>query len=287
MAIRKILVPIRGDGKGEGVLDHAVALGQRFNAHILAVHCRPRPEDLLPFGAVMPGFLREQILSSADSVSDAEEARLRHLFQDYCAQRGISSCDGSPAPDDRITITWREEQGKQPTVIGRLGRLVDLIATAQPERESRLGANTLEAAMLNTGRPVLMCPPRPVSSVGERVAVAWSGSKESARAVWDAIPLLKHAKVIRIINGDTGRQPSIPPEELAAYLADHRIAAPIERFKSDPDEVGQALLRMAHELDADLLVMGAYGQSRGRELVLGGVTQFIVDSSDLPVLMAH
>lgn len=287
MPIRNILVPIRGDGKGEGVLDHAVELGERFNAHIVAVHCRPRPADMLPFGTVVPAFLRDQILSSADAVSDAEEARLRQLFRDYCAKRGITTCDGTPAPEKRLTITWREEAGKQPAVIGRLGRLADLIATAQPERESRLGANTLESAMLNTGRPVLMCPPKRVSSVGERITVAWSGSKESARAVWDAVPLLKAANEVCIVNAVTGRQPSIPPEELAVYLADHGITATVDRFKSDPDEVGHRLLRAAHMRGADLLVMGAYGQSRGRELVLGGVTEFIVDSSDLPVLMAH
>src|SRR5918994_36264 len=214
MPIRNILVPIRGDGTGEGVLDHAVALGQRFNAHIVTLHCRPQPQDMLPFGVVVPGFLREQIMASADTLADAEEARLRDLFNAYCARRGITLADGSPAPDDTLSISWRVEVGKQPTVVGRLGRLADIIATAQPERETMLGANTLESAMVNTGRPVLLCPPSPVARIGETIAVAWNGSREAARAVWSAVPLLQAARSVAVLAGATGDWIQVPPEEL-------------------------------------------------------------------------
>ncbi len=288
MTIRRILVPVRGDGKGEGVLDHAVCLGRRFDAHVDVVHCRPRPQDMLPFGVSVPAGMREDILASARNVADQEEQRVRDLFDAYCKKHDLTVVDAPPWPEDRVTLSWREESGKQAAVVSLHGRLADLIAVAQPDRERNLGLNTLEAALLETGKPVLLCPPLPVETCGRHVAVAWNGSSEAALAVTMGLPVLAAAESVTIValSGEAPRMP-LGPEDLKDYLASHHIAAAVATEKSKPTAVGQALLKIAHARGADLLLMGAYGQSRRRELVLGGVTQHIIDHSDMPVLLTH
>jgi nucleotide-binding universal stress UspA family protein len=290
MTIRRILVPIRGDGKGEGVLNHAVSLARRFKAHVDVLHCRPRPEDMLPFGVSVPAMLRKDILASAGTVADQEERKVRDLFDAYCERNDLTLVDGPSGPADRLSLSWREELGKQAAVIAVHGRLADLIAVAQPDRERNLGLNTLEAALLETGKPVLLCPPRPVAAaetVGRHVAVAWNGSCEAARAVTIGLPVLAAAESVTIVALADGAQKPLGPEALKDYLASHGIAAGIETEKSKATAVGGALLKIARASGADLLLMGAYGQRRRRELVMGGVTQHIVEHADLPVLLTH
>jgi len=294
MTIRRILVPVRGDGKGEGVLDHAVSLARRFKAHVDVLHCRPRPEDMLPFGVSVPAMLRKNILASAGTVADQEERKVRDLFDAYCERNGLTPVDGPPGleegAEDRLSLSWREESGKQAAVIAVHGRLADLIAVAQPDRERNLGLNTLEAALLETGKPVLLCPPRagkPVETCGSHIAVAWNGSAEAARAVTIGLPLLAAAERVTIVALSDGAQKPLGPEALEDYLASHGIAAGVETEKTKATAVGGALMMIAHGCGGDLLLMGAYGQSRRRELVMGGVTQHIIDRADLPVLLTH
>ena len=288
MTIRQILVPVRGDGKGEGVLDHAICLARRFDAHIDVVHCRPRPEDMLPYGVSVPAAMRQNILDSARGLADQEESRVREIFDAYCEKHGLSVVDAPPWPEDRLSLSWREVAGKQASVVALHGRLADLIAVAQPDRARNLGLNTLEAALLETGKPVLLCPAQPVQSCGHHVAVAWNGSSEAALAVTMGLSVLAAAETVTILSlSDAAARQPLGPEALKDYLASHHIAATVQSEKSKASAVGQALLKLAHASGADVLLMGAYGQSRRRELVMGGVTQHVIDHADMPVLLTH
>jgi nucleotide-binding universal stress UspA family protein len=288
MTIRTILVPIRGDGRGESVLDHALALGRRFNAHLAVVHCRSRPEDMLPFGVFVPTSFRRQITSSATALADDEESRIRALFKDYCSRHDLAITENNlAAPRDRPSASWSEATGKQAAVVAVRGRLADVIVVAQPDRDRNLGVNTLEAALLQTGRLVLLGPDAPVASLGRHVAIGWNGSSEAALAVTAALPILLAADQVTVLAAMTGRKPDLGPEELQAYLASHDCRAEIRSFEARATEVGQGLLGAAKAAAADLLLIGAYGQTRRRDLVMGGVTQHIVDHVDLPVPMIH
>lgn len=286
MTVRTILVPIRGDGKGEGVLDHALNLARRHQAHLEVLHCRPRPDDMIPFGVFVPARLRKEIVSSAGTLANEEESKVRDLFDRYCSDHDIPEIDAAPWPRDRVSATWREETGKQAKVIGVRGRLADLIAVAKPDHAQNLGLNTLEAALLETGKLVLMCPPQPVGSVGARIAIAWNGSGEAARAVTAALPMLQKADSVVLLSGQGADLP-VSAEEAKDYLAVHDITAGLRHFSAAPAAVGQALLANAKESGADSLLMGAYGQSRRRELVMGGVTQYVLDHADIPILLMH
>ncbi len=288
MTLKTILVPVRGDGLGEGVLNHALALGQRFDAHLDVVHCRPKPEDLLPFGVFVPSALKKEITASAGSLANEEEQRVKTLFEDYCKRHQLVVVAERPWPAEQMSVSWREETGKQATIVGVLGRLADVVAVAQPDYSRNLGLNTLEAALLETGRPVLLCPDKPLTGpLGAHIAVAWNGTTESARAIAATLPILAAAETVTLLSVTTGSKESLAPAAIQDYLSDHGITAAARSQSARGTEVGQSLLRTAKETGADLLLMGAYGQSRRRELVMGGVTQHVIDDSDLPVLLCH
>lgn len=286
MAIRRILVPIRNDGKGENVLDHARALAGK-SGHIEAVHCRPAPEDLIPFGVSVPAILREQISKSGDDLANAEEAQITTQFEDYAKANKLTVVDiGKPHPKNTLSATWRIERGKQANMVSARGRLADVVAVAKPDRDRAVGRNTLEAALVNSGSLVMMCPPvSPPDKIGGHIALAWNGSREAARAVSLAMPLLVGAETVSAMTIE-GDQLELTGAHLLNFLADHDIKAVHTEINS-AGNVGKALLEGAESLGADCLLMGAYGSSRGREMVFGGATQYVVDHANMPVLMAH
>ena len=287
MTIASILVPIRGDGKGEHVLEHAMAVAARTGAHIDAVHCRPRAQDFLPFGVAVPAFMREQIAGSVDEATSQEEAHLHRLFDAFVARHRIAVIEPEARPlPGRPSIAWHRETGRQADILARRGRLADLVTLAQPDRQRNLGANSLHAALMETGRPVLMCPgAAPAADFARRIAVAWNGAREAARAVAGALPLLALAEQVTVITaGGAAEGPAA--EALLRYLAMHGVAARAHSV-ADGGEVGADLLAGAAAAEADLLVMGGYGHSRGRETLLGGASQHVVDHAALPVLLAH
>lgn len=287
MTVRTILVPLRGDGRGEGVLDHALSFARRYSAHIDAVHCRPRPEDLLPFGVSVPAILKKDILASAGTLADEEERKLKDLFDAYVARHRLTVVEAPPWPSDRVSVSWRERTGKQAAIVGVYGRLADVTAVAQPERQRNLGLNTLEAALLETGRLVLMCPPASPAATGAHVALGWNGSTEISRAITAALPILASADAVTLLAASDGQTGPLAPEDGQAYLASHGIACDVQTMTVRATATGQALLDGAEKAGADVLLMGAYGQSRRRELVLGGVTQHVIDHAEIPVLLMH
>lgn len=284
--VKKILVPVRGDGKGDNVLAHAAALAHRHSAHIEVVHCRPRPEDLMPYGIAIPEFLKKQMLKQSYEVSDQEEAGLRGEIEVLATQLQL---DPSAASIGKAaTVSFVEERGRQVEVIKRRGRLADLIAVAKPDRDRNLGFNTLKAALFNSGRPVLMCPPRAEQpkSLGARVALAWNGSAESARALSQCMGVLRRADTVSILTNGDDAGSGTSAEDLVGYLHLHGISASVERFSAER-RIGRELLARSAALGSDMLLMGAYGDSHERETVFGGNTQTVVDTATLPVLFNH
>ena len=286
MSVAKILVPIRGDGKGENVLAHAAAVARLHSSHIEAVHCRAQPKDLIPYGVVVPRALREQIAAQAVELANAEEANLQTQFREILGRLGVDLIESGTPPRDRPSASWCEEQGKQMDVIKSHGRLADLVAVAKPDRDRNLGINTLKAALFNTGRPVMVCPPEAPKSLGKRIAIAWNGSTEASRAVALALPLIQLADEVIVLDGGAADH-GASGEELLRYLAIRGVNAKREPIQAH-DNPGAAILAAAAGVArADLLVMGAYSRSREYETVFGGATQHVIDHTTIPVVMVH
>ena len=196
-----------------------------------------------------------------------------------------------------INADWRgfylREMGKAVA----LARVSDLIILGQQERgeeELHIAEHHPTRFLMGAGRPVLMLPnvDSQESARFDTAMVAWNGSREAARALADALPLLKTAKSVTVFSIESAAarewgQAELPDVDVAAYLSRHGINADVVRNLLDQVDVGEWLLSRATDLNADLLVMGAYGHSRLGELVLGGVTRTILREAFLPVLLSH
>lgn len=289
MGIREIIVPVRGDGKGETLLSNAINLAQRFSAHIEVVHCRPQPQDLLSFDIRIPAGLRSQIEQSASGAADADEAYLRGLFDQYASRHGLELCETRPWPDDRPTARWSEEVGKQPEIIEKVGHFVDMLVLARPDRKSGLGFKTLEAALIHSGRPVMLAPPHEVKqTIGRHILIGWYGATETARALSMLMPVLHQTDQITLLEVTGSGKDATTVDAAANHLKEHRLnAVPMRKQASGRIKVAQCLLDTANEVGADSLLIGAFGHSRRLEFVMGGVTQHIIENAGLPVFMTH
>ena len=283
--IRKLLVPVRGDDKGDNVFAHAAALARRFNAHVEVTHCRPRPQDLMPYGVPVPSFLKNQLQEQVAHLADLVESGLKGEFDALAKRFGLTLSD-RPLPD-QPTASWVEEEGRQVEVIKRHGRLADLVAVAQPDSNGMLGVNSLKAALFHTGRPALMCPETDSvpDDLGGHIAIAWNGSTEAARAVALAKGLIEDAQSVTILTGGEEVY-GTRADDLVEYLKLGGLTPAVDRF-SGSGNVGQELLKRAKSAGASLMVMGAYGDNYEKEVMFGGNTQSIIGSADIPVVMAH
>ena len=206
------------------------------------------------------------------------------------ANRVFEHCAGSELPP----MPWRELRG-EPVVSGvtRMALLADLLVLGQhdPNDSHAIGvpADFVASVLIASGRPAVIIPFAGAFTVpGREVLVAWKSTRESAQAVWGALPLLQGA--LRIHVTAEAAAGSVPADiaDLEAWLRRHGVQVPIQRHAAVPaDRPGEGLLSLAADTGADLLVMGCYGHSRARELVLGGASRTLLNSMTLPVLMAH
>ncbi|MEM9782954.1 MAG: universal stress protein [Pseudomonadota bacterium] len=202
MTVARLLVPVRGDGKGQDVVSHAAPIAKRFAAHVECVHCRARADDFMPFGVNVPRVLRDQIRQSAEQLAQAEEDRLRGIFTDLIPSLGLTLSDDGKPIDGAASASFEEATGKMADLIRIRGRLADMTFVAQPDRDRNLGENSLRAALFQTGRPVVMCPPTTAAEgFGAHVAIAWNGALEATRAVALAQSILRAADRVTVLDG--------------------------------------------------------------------------------------
>ena len=172
-------------------------------------------------------------------------------------------------------------------------RWCDLVVVERPilNPDAPTGWGIVSRTVFGSSAPVVVVPESArVANIGEHIVVAWNASREATLAIKGALPLLRRAAKVSVLEGEASTNPFgphyLPSVDVHAWLARHGIAAEFRAFKPEKEH-GRALLDAAHELDADLIVTGAWGHSRITELVLGGVTRHLFQNSDLPLLVAH
>lgn len=176
---------------------------------------------------------------------------------------------------------WMEVEGDMATVVADRGSRADIVVAA-PADDDQLLRHAFRAALFGTGRPILMMPPKASATFGRCVAIAWRDDKQAARAIIPALRCLAGAEQVHVMMGlrDRANRPMMP-----RILAEHEIQAELHVLPIGSGPFGQTLLDQAHAVGADLLVMGAYAHSPLRELILGGVTRYMLAHADLPILM--
>ena len=230
-----------------------------------------------PATTIMPS---EEILTTyqAAEIRLQEQARVAALQVIY---DGWAAAARSPT----LTTEWADVEGLVDMLVGEWGRRSDYLVINRPTARDKLGDRlAMHAALFDTGRPVLAVPPGFGAVLGERIAIAWRDEPCTARSVIAALRLLPSTRPVHVLAGVAATAPSpILPE----MLAEHGIEAVLHALPLGHGSFGEALLRKAHHIGADLLVMGAYTRSPWRELILGGVTHYMLANADIPVLMRH
>lgn len=196
-----------------------------------------------------------------------------------------------------VTAEWRAPEWATVSTVQADAHLADLLILGQRDSaddEAFSEDHFVESVVLHCGRPVLVVPyAGRFSSVGKNILVAWNGSREAARAIRDALPLLlraDHVHIVSYLQPGVLRDPWLSPVQHAvAWLARHGVQASHEEpvVSGGGDEAGKLLLSLAADRDVDLIMMGAYGHARLREIVLGGMTRTLLESMTVPVLMSH
>lgn len=287
----KIILAVVPDAEGGlATLETAFVAGRDLNCHVRVLHVRPDPTNSLPLvGEAMSGAMIDEMITVCETEGSARATKVRSLFDQVVNRYSIPLVDEPPGPAE-MSASYSEDVGQEDEMTVLRGRMTDLIVCGRPLAggdDPSLQA-TLNAALMESGRPVLIAPPAPINGLDQTVMIAWNGSSEAARSVSAAMHFLLRAKrvVISVAADADGEETSA--EELVTHLAWHGVDAEINKLDvKTAADVGPALLQSCKDVDARLLVMGAYTHSRLRQLILGGVTRYMLDNAPIPVLLAH
>ncbi len=280
--MKTILVPTEHNAVMASALDAALLLAQKFGGCIEGFPLRPAVADMVamdPDAGLTMVAIKE---NDADMVRQAED-----LFRAFMEQHGDKPYAGA-APPAAPSWAWNASAPSGQDFVGSYGRVFDIIVLARPGEEWQSPSMvTLESALFESGRPVLISPPDSPRSLATNILIAWNRSTEQARATAFAMPLLRLAQRITIltVEGSTVAGPS--GVEMARSLRMNGIAAEPMTLTTGKRNAGEVILAKAAELGCDLIVKGAYTQSRLRQMIFGGTTRGILAHAKLPVLMAH
>ena len=282
MGMKTILVLMEKYDDMQSVLETALLLARRCGSYIEGVPLRWAIQDFA-LGDVVVAFPVEQY--EREIAADAQRAR--QMFETFMQKNDVprSTTTRTPSP----TFGWLSEPPEDETFVGDYGRAFDVIVMNRPdENSSVLYRRALESALFESGRPLLLCPPSPPGHIGTNVLIAWNGSTEQARAMALAMPLLERAERVTVltVTGGTG-VPGPSAQQMIRYLQWNGVPAESLTVALDGKNTGQAILAAAQTLACDLLVKGAFTQSRLRQMIFGGATQHVMTAATLPVLLAH
>lgn len=286
--LKTILVPATGSDRDSAVFASALVIAQAFAAHLDFLHVRADAAATAVAmsadggGATMFGGLIERLEEDAKQ----REEKARRSFQRFCEGEGLAQRE-SPSDQPGPSAQWLRETGAEPYWVAEHGRAADLLVIGRPSEDEGVLLDTIEGALIDSGRPLLIPPRAPLTALPETIAIAWKATPQAARALTAAIPFLSIAKQIVILTvAEDERGPQEEADRLMAGLRWHGIPVSVRHLRPEAQSGPDTLLAAAGE-HAALLVMGGYGHSRLREWIFGGFTLHVLRGGEVPVLMAH
>lgn len=285
MALKDLLVHLDPHPRCSARLGVAAGLAGRFNASLTGVQAIDLPSVEFFHGAAMP-------LASDGSERVVEEMRTRAV----AAAGPVEAAFRERLRMDGLNGGYRLVEGNLPATVALHARYADLTVLGQVNpyvQPEGIGRDAVVVTtVMSSGRPILVVPfAGDFSSVGDRVLVAWNASREAARAVNDALPVLETASMVTVLavnpRHGIGGHGDVPAADIALHLARHGVRAEAAHTVANDIPEGEALLSYAADISADLIVAGAYGHSRAREVVFGGVTRTLLAEMTVPVFLSH
>jgi nucleotide-binding universal stress UspA family protein len=275
MSLNDIVVYVDGAEATKARVEFAVALAKEHGAHLLGIAFAPTA--LLPLYGADVGFA--DMTEIIGSVKAQGEAALK-AFKARAEAEGVSA-------EGRLMQGVSDEF---PRDFACSARQVDIAILGQPrDGDPLIGQYALvERCLFASGRPVIIVPAAPAKiALNGTIVAAWDGSAEAARAFNDALIFLKPAQRVVLLVGIASSPDEEREQDMVAHLKRHAVMPEVVRFKTSEGDIGRLLLTKAKELDADMIVMGAFHHSRWREFILGGVTLTMLEAAAIPLFMAH
>lgn len=279
MSYKTILVHLDDSQRAAERLKIAAGIAADENAHLI--------------GAAMTGI--SKLLAHGSVLNSKDPHLARHI--ESARQRAVNALVSFDTVAQNAGVRSFEKRVVEDETGGGVclqSRYADLVVIGQtnPDEPSSFeSAEFPEYVLTNSGRPVLFIPyVGQFETVGKRVLISWDASREATRAVTDAIPLLRRAEIVQVVvfntNAKSGTHGEQPGADISLYLARHGVNVEASHQRTELD-IGNALLSLASDFNADMIVMGGYGHSRFRQMVLGGVTRTILETMTVPIFMAH
>lgn len=280
MSYRTILVSLNEIERLDSVLETTSALATAHNSHVVGLYVIPAPAV---YPAVGP-YVVPEVFDGLTRFFAEQATKIRARFDEVMRRNALPS-------------EWMDVKAAAPVIsetVCEAGHAADLIVISEPNRDGKNGVELdfAENVVLGSGRPVLMLPSKfnGRADVG-RIVCGYNGSKEAARAIHEAVPLLKAADDVRLVWVDPARDgigpEEVPGAEFAAALGRHGVKITVEAIPTAGNSAAEALMHHAAKTGAGLIVMGAYGHSRIREYVLGGSTHYALTAMTVPLFMSH
>jgi len=280
--MKTILVPFRDDETARNAVAAASRIAHAFGSYLEGLFIQTPPLVYASEGIAIGGYVT-QLADEERRRADEARAQFRQLMT---SQSVVFDEDGSA--NQRPCAGWRQVDGLSEQIVGEYGRLFDLIVVGRETRNSSPDWSVMcESALFDSGRLVLLASPELPPTTGERIAILWNGSTETARTIAMAMPFLLAAKEVMVLSVEGVAVPGPSGDQVAHNLARHGINVSATTGQLNGRTPGEAVLEDAQVSGADLLIKGAYAHSRLRQMIFGGPTRHILSHAELPVLLAH
>lgn len=282
--MKSIILPLTRDSNWQLLSETAARLTTKFEADVTGLFVKRDPKSAIPLlGEGLTAEMIQQMCNATEAEGQRYAGEAQTVFTAAMENAGVSVSEDTQVGGAH----WRTVVGDVVDHVGRSARTADFAICERPAEKHSAQSEIFNDLVFRSGRSVLMVPDNGTIPSMNRMLVAWNGRAECARAVGGALPLLRKAKSVSVLQvGDLGEdRPAI--DDIARYLMIHGIECTSIKEPSGTSSVGEAVYAKAQDIDADSIVIGAFSTARWRELLLGGVTRFLIENSDIPIYMSH
>ena len=275
--MRNILLPFEYIETIPHLVDCAVSLAKKYNSSVSGVAIHQRIDSFI----AQEGSI---VFDSLHHDENKEEAiKYKEKFMDH-----INTLKKSDSDLSDLKYKWLSEELENQKYLGDLSRVYNVVIISRPYQELQSASlSSIQTILFDGGRPVMLIPMNKQIDIGKEVVISWNCTTESSRAVFAALPILKKANSVTILTVEKVITDGPSGEQVSELLASHGIDAKPVTISGDEKKIGDAILDFSKSVDADLIVKGAYTQSRLREIIFGGATRHLMLHSEIPIYLVN
>lgn len=275
--MRNILLPFEYIETIPHLVDCAVSLAKKYNSSVSGVAIHQRIDSFI----AQEGSI---VFDSLHHDENKEEAiKYKEKFMDH-----INTLKKSDSDLSDLKYKWLSEELENQKYLGDLSRVYNVVIISRPYQDLQSASlSSIQTILFDGGRPVMLIPMNKQIDIGKEVVISWNCTTESSRAVFAALPILKKANNVTILTVEKVITDGPSGEQVSELLASHGIDAKPVTISGDEKKIGDAILDFSKSVDADLIVKGAYTQSRLREIIFGGATRHLMLHSEIPIYLVN